>query len=221
MVDNLLTVSAKIISRRSSEAPQVAISGNHSAHRRTAILHQRRPNVGRNRKLGDKRVARHQLERRHRAVIVMLLAAEAVEVHTAVVAAIVARAVVPVAIVGRVVVMTHTVAAAHYQAHSAVGIMVMMLKHSATQQRQSERQGHRHRLQSCFHIAKLVIIFEITPHFIHYHKPQAAKSYKSYIANGLSFAQKSYFDRLFLMSRPKIVTLSLRTNDKKDLLKKA
>ncbi len=96
-------------------------------------------------------------------MMVVLLAAEAVEVHTAIVAAIVARTVVPVAIVGRVVVMTHTIAAANDQAHRAIGIMMMMLKHSATQQRQSERQGHRYRLHSCFHIAKLTIIFEITP----------------------------------------------------------
>lgn len=97
-------------------------------------------------------------------MMVVLLAAEAVEVHTAIVATIVTRAVVPVAVVGRVVVMTHTVAAANDQAHRAIGIMVMMLKHSATKQRQSERQGHRYRLHSCFHIAKLTIIFEITPH---------------------------------------------------------
>lgn len=96
-------------------------------------------------------------------MMVVLLAAEAVEVHTTIISAIMARAVVPVAIVGRVVVMTHTVAAANDQAHRAIGIMVMMLKHSATKQRQSERQGHRYRLHSCFHIAKLTIIFEITP----------------------------------------------------------
>lgn len=158
-----MTVSAKIISRRGAKASRIAMSGNHCAHRRSAIQHRRRPNVGRDRQLGDERVARHQLERRHRAVIVMLLAAEAVEVHTAIVAAIVARAVVPVATVGRVVVMTHTVAAADDQAHRAIGIMMMMLKHSATKQRQSERQGHRYRLRSCFHIAKLTIIFEKTP----------------------------------------------------------